>query len=134
MDAASAIEHMGGQKTAGLERERARAWGVAVPSVWYENAPLSVLEAYCAGRPVLAADHGGLVEMVEEGVGGWRLPPGDVAAWAAALRRLPGARSELMLMGVRARAVADRDYAFDTFLDAHERLYDRITAPHRVQT
>lgn len=117
-----------------LEAERARAWVVAVPSVWYENAPLSVLEAYCAGRPVLAADHGGLVEMVEEGVTGWRLPPGNVAAWTAALQRLPIAQSELMLMGMRARAIADRDYGYETFLDEHERLYARLAAPSRVRS
>ena len=110
-----------------LEAERARAWIVAVPSVWYENAPLSVIEAFCSGRPVLAADHGGLVEMVEEGVSGWRLPPGDVDAWAGALQRLPRAQSELMLMGMRARAVADAKYDHGRFLDAHEILYRHLT-------
>lgn len=114
-----------------LVAERARAWAVAVPSVWYENAPLSVLEAYCAGRPVLAADHGGLVEMVVEGVSGWRLGPGDVDAWADAMRRLQGAQSALMLMGARARALADREYGYDHFLDEHEQLYARLLPTHR---
>lgn len=106
-----------------LEAERARSWAVAVPSVWYENAPLSVIEAFCSGRPVLAADHGGLVEMVEPGVSGWRIAPGDVDAWTDAFERLPAAHSELMLLGMRARAVADRDHDHERFLDAHEALY-----------
>ena len=109
-----------------LEAERARCWVVAVPSVWYENAPLSVLEAFASGRPVLAADHGGLVEMVEPGVTGWRLPPGDVAAWASTLRRLPVAQAEIMLMGTRAAAHAAGAYSYDAFLDAHESLYARL--------
>ncbi len=111
-----------------LEAERAAAWAVAVPSRWYENAPLSVIEAFCSGRPVLAADHGGLVEMVEPEVNGWRIPPGDVEAWSEALRRLPTAQSELMLMGMRARAVADRDHDHERFLDTHEALYGELVA------
>jgi len=114
-----------------LEAERAAAWAVAVPSRWYENAPLSVIEAFCSGRPVLAADHGGLVEMVEPDVSGWRIPPGDVEAWAEALRRLPRAQSELMLMGMRARAVADRDHDHERFLDAHEELYASLVERSR---
>lgn len=120
------VHWLGHLDQASLEVERARAWVVAVPSVWYENAPLSVIEAFAAGRPVLAADHGGLVEMVEDRVSGWRLAPGDVGAWAAAFERLPQAQSELMLMGTRARAVADRDHDHQRFLDAHEALYDAL--------
>jgi len=66
------LGHLGPQA---LAVERARAWAVAVPSVWYENAPLTVLEAYAAARPVVAAGHGGLAEMVEDGVTGWWAPP-----------------------------------------------------------
>lgn len=106
-----------------LAQERARAWAVAVPSVWYENAPLTVLEAYAAGRPVLASDHGGLVEMVEPGVTGWRVPPGDPAAWASALARVardPGAAADL---GRQARERLEQRYTFEPFLDAHLALY-----------
>ena len=122
------VHWLGHLDAAALERERAQAWTVAVPSLWYENAPLSVIESFCAGRPVLVADHGGLVEMVDEGTTGWRLPPGDVDAWAAAFQRLPAAASELMLMGTRARAVADRDHDHEQFLDAHVALYTSLTA------
>ena len=111
-----------------LEAERAAAWAVAVPSRWYENAPLSVIEAFCSGRPVLAADHGGLVEMIEPDVNGWRIPPGDVEAWSDSLRRLATAQSELVLMGMRARAVADRDHDHERFLDTHEALYGELVA------
>jgi GT2 family glycosyltransferase/glycosyltransferase involved in cell wall biosynthesis len=61
---------------------------VVVPSLWEENAPLVVLEAFRARRPLLVSDHGGLAELVREGVDGLRVPPGDAAALAAALRRL----------------------------------------------
>ncbi len=44
-----------------------------------------VIEAQAMRRPVIAADFGGPVETVEEGATGWRVPPGDPAALAAAI-------------------------------------------------
>lgn len=41
-----------------------------IPSEWYENNPLSVIEAQCLGTPVLGARIGGIPELIEEGVTG----------------------------------------------------------------
>ena len=41
-----------------------------VPSEWYENNPLSVIEAQCLGTPVLGANMGGIPELIKEGVNG----------------------------------------------------------------
>ena len=41
-----------------------------VPSEWYENNPLSVIEAQCLGTPVLGANIGGIPELMKEGVNG----------------------------------------------------------------
>ena len=41
-----------------------------VPSEWYENNPLSVIEAQCLGTPVLGARIGGIPELIEEGING----------------------------------------------------------------
>ncbi|HEX5326316.1 MAG TPA: glycosyltransferase family 4 protein [Acetobacteraceae bacterium] len=63
-----------------------------------------VIEAQAMGRPVIAADLGGPVETVEHGVTGWRVPPGDPAALAAAIEHvlaLPPA--ERIAIGARAR-------------------------------
>jgi len=60
---------------------------LVVPSLWEENAPLVVEEAFLAGLPVVVSDHGGLAERVRDGTCGLRFPPGDVAALARALRR-----------------------------------------------
>jgi glycosyltransferase involved in cell wall biosynthesis len=61
---------------------------LVVPSQWYENLPLVVLEAKVTGTPLLVSDLGGLSEAVEEGVHGWRFPLGDVAALSEALARV----------------------------------------------
>ena len=41
-----------------------------VPSEWYENNPLSVIEAQCLGTPVLGANIGGIPELIKEGING----------------------------------------------------------------
>lgn len=56
---------------------------LAVPSLWYENTPFSILEALHVGLPVLASDLGGIAEIVQDGVSGRLFPPGDAKALAA---------------------------------------------------
>jgi glycosyltransferase involved in cell wall biosynthesis len=57
---------------------------LALPSLWWENAPLVAQEALARGIPVLASAVGGVPEVVAEPWGRC-LPPGDVNAWRTAL-------------------------------------------------
>jgi glycosyltransferase involved in cell wall biosynthesis len=61
---------------------------VVVPSLWYETFSFLISEAFAAGLPVLASRLGALADRVRDGVDGLLLPPGDVAAWRAAMQRL----------------------------------------------
>ncbi len=61
---------------------------LVIPSVWLENAPLTILEARAARTAVLASDIGGMAEMVEIGRNGWTFRSGDVEDLARHLRRL----------------------------------------------
>ena len=64
-----------------------------------------VIEAQAMARPVIAADLGGPVETVQHGRTGWRVPPGDPAALAAALEQvLAMPLLERQVIGSRARA------------------------------
>jgi glycosyltransferase involved in cell wall biosynthesis len=65
----------------------------------------TVIEAQAMARPVIASDLGAPRETVAEGVTGWRTPPGDAAALAAALSRaLAMTGAERAALGTRARA------------------------------
>ena len=72
----------------GVAHELAQSDLVCLPSLWFENLPLVVLEARAAGVPLLVSDLGGLAEAVREPLGGWRFPAGDVPALTRKLEEL----------------------------------------------
>jgi glycosyltransferase involved in cell wall biosynthesis len=57
-----------------------------LPSLWDENAPLTILQARAAGVPILASDVPGVREVIEEGRGAQLFPPGDPEALAHAMK------------------------------------------------
>ncbi len=58
---------------------------LVVPSLWFENSPLSIQEAIACRTPLLVSDLGGMAELVVPGENGLRFPPGDVDALARIL-------------------------------------------------
>jgi glycosyltransferase involved in cell wall biosynthesis len=87
----------------------------------------TVIEAQAMARPVIAADLGGPRETVEEGVTGWRVPPGDPVALAAALRRvLALPEAERAAVGAAARAAVLRDYTTAAMQRATIALYREL--------
>lgn len=61
---------------------------IVVPSIWYENSPLTILEAHAAGRPVICSRLGGMVELVQDEVDGLLFTPNDDRDLARQLQRL----------------------------------------------
>jgi glycosyltransferase involved in cell wall biosynthesis len=61
---------------------------LAVPSIWYENSPVVIQEAFAAGVPVMASRVGAMTEKIDHERDGLLVAPGDVDAWRAALERL----------------------------------------------
>jgi glycosyltransferase involved in cell wall biosynthesis len=86
---------------------------LAAPSQQFETGPLVVLEAFAAGLPVIGTRLGGIAELVQDGVNGLLVEPGNDAGWVDVLRQLAQApdRIQLLRAGVRPpraiEAVAD---------------------------
>jgi glycosyltransferase involved in cell wall biosynthesis len=106
----------------GVARELARTDLLVVPSVWFENRPLVILEARAAGVPLLVSDLGGMAELVQDGVQGWRFPAGDSAALAARLGALLDDRAPLAALAAGADDLTTWDACVDALL-AH---YDAV--------
>ncbi len=115
-----------GDALATLIRE-ARA--VVVPSEWYENCPMSVLEAKAAGTPVIGANIGGIPELIRDGVDGLLFPSGDVAALAKALERV--AEADISEWGTAARKDIDARFSADQHYDRLVEIYRQAQAKRR---
>lgn len=81
---------------------------LVVPSLWRDPLPTVVLEAFRHGVPVVAADRGGLPELVQQGVNGLIFDPARPGDLARALRRLLDEPDLLPGLRARARRSVDR--------------------------
>ncbi|MEZ0051097.1 glycogen(starch) synthase [Mycobacterium sp. MAA66] len=100
----------------------ASARAVIVPSVWSDPCPTVVLEAMAAGRPVVAAASGGILDMVVDGVTGVLVPPGDVAELARAIAFVSGDAQTARSFGVAGRDRVRR-FAVSAVVAQIERMY-----------
>ena len=88
-----------------------------------ESFSVATLEASARGLPVIGARTGGLPEVIDEGVTGLLVPPGDVGALSAALARLAGDAGLRARMGEAGRAMVREQFRWETSLDGVLRLY-----------
>jgi glycosyltransferase involved in cell wall biosynthesis len=63
---------------------------VIVPSIWWENSPLVIQEAFHFNRPIICSDIGGMAEKVEDGVNGLHFRANDAASLAATIESAAG--------------------------------------------
>jgi glycosyltransferase involved in cell wall biosynthesis len=112
------------------------ARAVIVPSESLESFGLTVLEAYAAGRPVIASDAGALPYLVEDRVTGLIFPRQDAAALRSRVLDLVKNPAAAVQMGRQARLQAEQEYGpekgFQRLLailrEAHETGEERTTA------
>ncbi|MGY0652267.1 glycosyltransferase family 4 protein [Luteimonas sp. A537] len=88
-----------------------------------EGLPLVVAEAMACGLPVIASHASCLPEIVADGVSGLLCPCDDVAAFAAAVRRLAGDGDLATAMSAAAPEIAKQRFGFETMVDAYRTLY-----------
>src|SRR5690606_27073582 len=81
------IEFLGHQTGAALWKLVSQASFVLVPSEWYENNPLTILESYGLGKPVIGSRIGGIPEIVQDGQSGFLFEPGNINELATLLKK-----------------------------------------------
>lgn len=98
------------------------------PSECYENCPMTILEAFAAGVPVIAAKRGAAEEMVEDGRTGLLFEPGNSGHLAEILNWAWRNPEEMESMGRAARAEFDRKYEPARNIEVLEEIYERAIA------
>ena len=114
-------------------RERVEDWLRAAdvfvfPSV-FEALGISLVEAAACGLPALASRTGGIVDVVEDGVSGVLVAPGDVLALASGLRVLAGDAERRAGMGREARRKALARFDERDSLDRYRALFREVSSP-----
>jgi glycosyltransferase involved in cell wall biosynthesis len=99
---------------------------VAVPSTAPDPLPGSAVEAAAAGCAVIAADHGGLPEIIRDGVTGLLVAPGDPSALARAGAALLDDPARAAALGAAASADVRARFAPALLLECIQALYDEL--------
>jgi len=119
-----------------------------LPSTQPEPFGMVILEAMAAGKPVVAAAHGGPIEIVADNQTGYLVPPKDAQALASAIMRLAERPSLMAAMGAAGRHRAWEHFHVDRYVADFEYLYTELLSgevgspgatntpsrSHRVQT
>jgi glycosyltransferase involved in cell wall biosynthesis len=101
------------------------------PSRWFEPFGLGIIEAMACGKAVVASRLAGPAEIVEDGVTGLLVPPGDADALRDAARGLLADADRLRALGAAGRQRYLAAYSPAAHLQYLERIFDRLLAERR---
>ena len=109
-----------------LKQTIAGACAMLVPSVWYENCPLSILESQSLGTPVITADIGGMAELVEDGIDGIRIKELSPKALAEAIKTVLSDDGMIKVMSENCRKKRKSMMTLEKYTDKAEQIYEKM--------
>ncbi len=111
LDGIAGLEMLGILSSENVLDEMRQASALIMPSIWYENFPRTLVEAFACGLPVIASRIGALAELVEDGVTGLLFEPGNASDLAAKLQWAQQNAEKMRQMGQNARKRYEADYS-----------------------
>lgn len=88
------LQWIGPYEPAQVAKRMAGVDWVVIPSIWWENSPMVIQEAFSYGRPVIGSDIGGMAEKVRDGINGRHVQVSNANAWGNMLLSLANAPEE----------------------------------------
>jgi glycosyltransferase involved in cell wall biosynthesis len=127
------ISFMGQYERGDVSKVMAGLDWVVVPSMWWENSPLVIQEAFMYGLPVICSDIGGMAEKVEDGVNGLHFRRGDSRALAEVVLRASTSPDLWESLRHGIPQVHPMDLHVGTLTSLYDQLLaERSTRPTRV--
>lgn len=121
------VEFLGYRAGADLKTLLRGARAVVLPSQWYENAPMSLLEAYASGKIIIAADIGGIPEMILTDETGFLFESGNIDQLADRLTKVSALSDETIAqMGQGARHYVVQTFTVSRYVDEMLDLYHSL--------
>jgi glycosyltransferase involved in cell wall biosynthesis len=100
----------GWKKPVEVAAEMAQAAFLVLPSNWPENFPMTIVEAYCQGLPIIASRIGALSDIIEDGATGLLFSAGDANEFAAKVDWAYRHPEAMRMMGSNARRMYEEKY------------------------
>jgi glycosyltransferase involved in cell wall biosynthesis len=119
----SHVTFVGHQSGEDLKQLYKNAAFLVIPSEWYENAPMTILEAYAYGKPVIGSCIGGIPEMIEHERTGMLFRAGDAAELNECIENLWLNKGLCQQMGHAARNKVEREYSSELHYEHLMELY-----------
>jgi glycosyltransferase involved in cell wall biosynthesis len=121
------IEFLGYCQGERLHRLIRESRATVLSSELYENAPISILEAYACGKPVIGAHIGGIPEMIEHDESGLLYESGNINDLEKCLREIQDSpQKKLIDMGKAGQSIVRQRYTKELYQDKMLELYERI--------
>lgn len=121
LDGIAGVRTLGWQTPDFIYARMRRSAYLVMPSLWYENFPRTLVEAFACGLPVIASRLGAMPELVRDGETGMLFAAGDAADLARAMAWADGHPEEVRRMGDTARREYENKYT-------PERNFTRLAA------
>ena len=99
-----------------------------IPSEWYENYPLAVIESFALGKPVIGASIGGIPELVRDNETGLTFESGNEADLRAKLAQLLPHLKEIERMGRNARKFVEDELTAEKHYHGLMDIYQQARA------
>jgi len=120
------VEFLGSQYGEDLELLFNNCRFVVVPSIWHENFPYVMMEAFARGKAVIGSDKGGIPEYIIEGETGFVFPSHDYITLGSLIRKLYDEPGKAKEMGLKAKALADSQFNDEIFYQRLSVVYKKV--------
>lgn len=106
---------------------------VCVPSEWYENNPMTIVESYSMGVPVIGAKIGGIPEIIEDGKTGFLFEHGDMKSLNDALMKSVEVSDEkYAAMKKNAVCFAENNFNSNTYVERLMSFYEDVIDSSKI--
>lgn len=121
------MEFLGFQQGDALKELIQKAAFVIVPSVCYENNPMSIIESFMLGTPVIGSNLGGIPELLSDGQTGYTFTPKSSKDLSMTLQKAMAiSETEYLQMSENARAFALKNFSEENYYQQLLEVYQQL--------
>lgn len=123
----------GWQTPSDIYRHMRQAAYLVMPSIWYENFPRTLVEAFACGLPVIASRMGAMAELIKDNFTGLLFEPGNAQDLAQKMQWADEHPEEMQRMGKEARREYENKYMADTNLKQLVAIYEEAIIANLIE-